>query len=270
MESEKGKLSSEQYEEILDILRTRFEKNMVCYEGIEWENLKRKLENNKEKLWSIYEMERTGGEPDVIIYKDIAEHIFFDCSAESPKGRRSVFSDRAARELKDSLNNWYIKSRKGALMFVELKEFELNINKHFKIALNEIVYITIEGEVMYKLAPINKSGEKNEEVTRNPRPIEVKAGENYKLLVKFENGALKIVNVEELLKLPSYAKLKNDEFFKQAKVEKKTVYWDDEIYIDPDYLYENGIEVNELLMASENTLSKDWLDILEEKAWEDL
>ncbi|MFC5602233.1 DUF4256 domain-containing protein [Sporosarcina koreensis] len=92
-------LSTEQREEILGVLKARFEKHMDRHEGIEWAKVEAKLEANPEKLWSLNEMESTGGEPDVVGYdveKD--EYVFFDCSAESPKGRRSVCYDREALE----------------------------------------------------------------------------------------------------------------------------------------------------------------------------
>ncbi|WP_318505785.1 DUF4256 domain-containing protein [Bacillus sp. T3] len=99
MKNEKRKLSPEQREEILGILKARFEKNMNRHKGLEWANVQAKLETNTEKLWSLNEMERTGGEPDVIGYDKMTdEYIFYDCSAESPKGRRSVCYDREALE----------------------------------------------------------------------------------------------------------------------------------------------------------------------------
>jgi hypothetical protein len=80
---------------LLKILKTRFEKNMQRHEGLEWRNLQAKLEADTKKLWSLSEMERTGGEPDVVAYDpDSKDYIFFDCSAESPAGRRSVCYDR--------------------------------------------------------------------------------------------------------------------------------------------------------------------------------
>jgi hypothetical protein len=93
----KKKLSTEQSEELLSTLKVRFEKNMNRHKGIEWSNVKKKLESNAEKLWSINEMERTGGEPDVVGQdKKTGEFIFYDCSAESPNGRRSICYDREA------------------------------------------------------------------------------------------------------------------------------------------------------------------------------
>lgn len=99
MKNGKSQLSPEQQEELLKILKTRFEKNMNRHNGLEWAKVQAKLETNTEKLWSLYEMERTGGEPDVVGFdKEIGEFIFYDCSPESPKGRRSVCYDREALE----------------------------------------------------------------------------------------------------------------------------------------------------------------------------
>ncbi|ULT57886.1 DUF4256 domain-containing protein [Neobacillus drentensis] len=99
MENDKRKLSPEQQEEILKTLKARFEKNMNRHNGLEWAKVQTKLETNTEKLWSLNEMEKTGGEPDVVAYDIKAdEYIFYDCSAESPKGRRSVCYDREALE----------------------------------------------------------------------------------------------------------------------------------------------------------------------------
>ncbi|WP_295713599.1 DUF4256 domain-containing protein [Mucilaginibacter sp.] len=95
----KPKLSSEQSEELLKVLKARFEKNMSRHQGLEWASVQAKLEANSEKLWSLNEMEQTGGEPDVVDHdKKSGEYIFYDCSAESPKGRRSLCYDREAHE----------------------------------------------------------------------------------------------------------------------------------------------------------------------------
>ncbi|UOR12677.1 DUF4256 domain-containing protein [Halobacillus amylolyticus] len=97
--SNKKELSLEQREELLKVLKARFEKNMNRHKGLEWAKVQAKLDDNIEKLWSLNEMERTGGEPDVVDYdKNKGEYIFYDCSAESPKGRRSVCYDREALE----------------------------------------------------------------------------------------------------------------------------------------------------------------------------
>ncbi|MEH7109368.1 DUF4256 domain-containing protein [Bacillus sp. JJ1764] len=99
MNKETKMLSLEQSKEILNTLKARFEKNMNRHKGLEWDKVQAKLEANTEKLWSLYEMERTGGEPDVIgLDKQTDEYIFCDCTAESPKGRRSVCYDREALE----------------------------------------------------------------------------------------------------------------------------------------------------------------------------
>ena len=96
---DKKDFSPEQREELLGALKARFEKNMNRHEGLEWAKVQAKLEANAEKLWSLNEMERTGGEPDVVGHdKKTGEYIFYDCSAESPKGRRSACYDREALE----------------------------------------------------------------------------------------------------------------------------------------------------------------------------
>jgi hypothetical protein len=92
-------MKAEQREELLRALKARFEENMNRHNGLEWVKVQEKLEANTEKLWSLNEMERTGGEPDVVGHdKKTGEYIFYDCSAESPKGRRSVCYDREALE----------------------------------------------------------------------------------------------------------------------------------------------------------------------------
>jgi hypothetical protein len=97
--SNKKKLSAAQQKELLHILKTRFEKNMNRHKGLDWAKLQSKLEKNEEKLWSLEEMESTGGEPDVVGYdKKTGEYIFYDCAAESPAGRRSVCFDQEALE----------------------------------------------------------------------------------------------------------------------------------------------------------------------------
>lgn len=95
----KRELSPEQREELLQTLKARFEKNMSRHPGLEWIDVQAKLEANPEKLWSLHEMEETGGEPDVVGHDGkTGEYLFYDCSAESPKGRRSVCYDREALE----------------------------------------------------------------------------------------------------------------------------------------------------------------------------
>jgi hypothetical protein len=95
----KKDLSSKEREELLKALRARFEKNMNRHKGLEWAKVQARLEASAEKIWSLNEMERTGGEPDVVGFdKKAGEFIFYDCSAESPNGRRSVCYDGAALE----------------------------------------------------------------------------------------------------------------------------------------------------------------------------
>src|SRR6266567_3705105 len=97
MNSNKKALSPGQREELLKALKVRFEKNMSRHKGLEWAKVQAKLEANAEKLWSLNEMERTGGEPDAVgLDKKTGEYIFFDCSAQSPKGRTSFCYDREA------------------------------------------------------------------------------------------------------------------------------------------------------------------------------
>src|SRR2546425_5755424 len=99
IKSNEKELSPEQREELLRALKARFEKNMDRHKGLEWAKVQAKVEVNTEKLWSLKEMERTGGEPDVVGHdKKTGEYIFYDCSAESPKGRRSVCYDREGLE----------------------------------------------------------------------------------------------------------------------------------------------------------------------------
>src|SRR5687767_11067280 len=97
MTSTKKKLSADERDALLKMMKARFEKNMNRHKGLEWSKVQAKLEAKAEKLWSLNEMEITGGEPDVVGYdKKTGEYIFYDCSAESPKGRRSVCYDHEA------------------------------------------------------------------------------------------------------------------------------------------------------------------------------
>ena len=120
MNNKKG-LSPEQRKELLGALKVRFEKNMDRHEGLAWAQVQGKLEANADKLWSLSEMERTGGEPDVVGHREKGgEFVFYDCSPESPKGRRNVCYDREALESrkehkpKDSAMNM------AAIMGIEL------------------------------------------------------------------------------------------------------------------------------------------------------
>lgn len=99
IKSNKNKLSSARQKELIDILKIRFEKNMSRHKSLDWPAVQAKLEANPEKLWSLNEMEITGGEPDVVGYdKKTDEYTFYDCSPESPKGRRSICYDHEALE----------------------------------------------------------------------------------------------------------------------------------------------------------------------------
>jgi hypothetical protein len=99
MKGAKKEWLAKQREELLETLRTRFEKNMHRHKGVEWAKVQAKLEAKPEKLWSLHEMDMTGGEPDVVGQdKKTGEYIFFDCSAETPKGRVSVCYDREGWE----------------------------------------------------------------------------------------------------------------------------------------------------------------------------
>ncbi len=95
----KKDLSSQQRVELLEILKSRFAKNINRHKGVEWDKVQAKLEADAAKLWSLNQMELTGGEPDVVDYNDkTGEYVFYDCSAESPKGRRSLCYDREAHQ----------------------------------------------------------------------------------------------------------------------------------------------------------------------------
>lgn len=97
MKSNAMKLTPEQREQLLRILKDRFEEHMNRHQGVDWTKVQAKLDANAEKLWSLGEMERTGGEPDVVGYdKKKNEYVFYDCSEESPKDRRSLCYDREA------------------------------------------------------------------------------------------------------------------------------------------------------------------------------
>ena len=126
----KKELSPEQREEIIRVLKARFEKNMNRHKGLEWAKLQEKLEDNTEKLWSLNEMEKTGGEPDVVgLDKKRGEYIYYDCSEESPKGRRSVCYDRDAlesrKEYKPGNNAMDMAVAMGIELLTEEQYFEL-------------------------------------------------------------------------------------------------------------------------------------------------
>lgn len=94
---EKAILKPQQIEELIQVLKERFESHMARHKGLEWTKVEEKLKDNTDKLWSLFQMEETGGEPDVVGY-DNSLYIFYDCSSESPKGRRSVCYDNEALE----------------------------------------------------------------------------------------------------------------------------------------------------------------------------
>jgi len=97
VKSNKKELSAKQSQELLKVLQARFEKNMNRHKGLAWAEVQAKLDTNPEKLWSLSEMERTGGEPDIVSHnKKTGEYIFYDCAPESPKDRRSLCYDREA------------------------------------------------------------------------------------------------------------------------------------------------------------------------------
>ena len=120
MENRK-ELSSGQRDELIKVLKTRFEKNMSRHQGLEWAKVQVKLEAITEKLWSLNEMETTGGEPDVVGRDEkTGEYIFCDCSAESPKGRRSVCYDREALESRKEFKPGNSATDMAAAMGIEL------------------------------------------------------------------------------------------------------------------------------------------------------
>lgn len=121
MKNDKKQLSQEQTNELLNTLKSRFEKNMGRHKGLEWSKIQVKLEADPEKLWVLDEMEVTGGEPDVVGYdKKSDEYIFFDCSAETPKDRRSLCYDRAAWDARKANKPEGTAMDKAAEMGIEL------------------------------------------------------------------------------------------------------------------------------------------------------
>src|SRR5579872_7468329 len=117
----KRELSSKQRGELLGTLKGRFEKNQNRHKGLEWAKVQARLETNAGKLWSLNEMELTGGEPDVVDYdKNTGQFIFYDCSAESPKGRRSVCYDHEALEARKEHKPANSATAMAAAMGIEL------------------------------------------------------------------------------------------------------------------------------------------------------
>ncbi|HEU4983648.1 MAG TPA: DUF4256 domain-containing protein [Acidobacteriaceae bacterium] len=124
----KKTLSEEQREELLVILKARFEENKGRHKGLEWAKVRARLEANPEKLWSLSEMEKSGGEPDVVgLDKKTGEYIFYDCSAESPKGRRSICYDREALNARKEF-----KPRTSAVEMATAMGFELLTEEQYR------------------------------------------------------------------------------------------------------------------------------------------
>jgi Protein of unknown function (DUF4256) len=128
--SNKKELSQKQREELFRALKARFEKNLNRHKGLDWAKVQAKLEANAEKLWSLNEMERTGGEPDVVGHdKKSGEYVFYDCSAESPKGRTSFCYDREAldsrKEHKPKNSVMDMAAAMGIELLTEEQYFEL-------------------------------------------------------------------------------------------------------------------------------------------------
>lgn len=143
--SEPKQLLPDQREELLTALKTRFEKNMNRHQGLEWDKVQAKLEDQAEKLWSLHEMERTGGEPDVAGYDaETDEYIYYDCSAESPKGRRSICYDREAlesrKEHKPQNSAIEMASEMGIEILTEVQYRELQTKGHFDLKTSSWVY----------------------------------------------------------------------------------------------------------------------------------
>ena len=119
--SNKNELPPKQREELLTALKARFEKNMTRHKGLEWAKVRARLEANTQKLWSLNEMERTGGEPDVVGHdQKTGEYLFYDCSAESPKGRTSVCYDREGLDSRKEHKPKNIALDMAAAMGIEL------------------------------------------------------------------------------------------------------------------------------------------------------
>jgi hypothetical protein len=124
----KKELSAEQLRELLRTLKTRFEKNMKRHKGLSWTKVQERLETRAAKLWSLNEMERTGGEPDVAgLDKKTGEYIFYDCSAESPKGRRSICYDHEALEKRKEH-----KPENSAIQMAEDMVIEILTEEHYR------------------------------------------------------------------------------------------------------------------------------------------
>jgi hypothetical protein len=127
MQRKKG-MNAKQREQLLRALKARFEKNMNRHKGLAWAKVQAKLEADPEKLWSLNEMERTGGEPDVVGYdKRKGEYVFYDCSAESPKGRRSICYDREGQEARKAF-----RPKDNAIDMAAAMGIELLTEEHYR------------------------------------------------------------------------------------------------------------------------------------------
>jgi len=149
MNTTKKKLSAEQIKELLSALKTRFEKNMNRHKGLQWSDVHARLEVNPAKLWSLNEMEETGGEPDVVTFdKKTGEFIFYDCAAESPKGRRSLCYDRQAwesrKENKPDNNAMDVAADMGIELLLEEQYRELQQLGNFDLKTSSWVKTPIE------------------------------------------------------------------------------------------------------------------------------
>ncbi|RIA10868.1 uncharacterized protein DUF4256 [Flavobacteriaceae bacterium MAR_2010_72] len=121
-------LSSKQREELLQTLKLRFETHMHRHKQINWTDIQTRLQANMDKLWSLQEMERTGGEPDVVDYdKETGSYIFYDCSAESPKGRRSLCYDKQAQDSRKKF-----KPKNNAMDMAKAMGIELLTEEHYR------------------------------------------------------------------------------------------------------------------------------------------
>ena len=126
--SDKKELSVQEQQDLLTILQKRFENNMKRHENLEWSKIETKLHTNPEKLWSLNEMERTGGEPDIVSYdKKTDEYVFYDCSAESPKDRRSICYDFEGQESRKEH-----KPENNAIDMAELMGIELLTEEQYR------------------------------------------------------------------------------------------------------------------------------------------
>ena len=147
-------LSATQQQELLGTLKTRFEKNMQRHAGIEWAGLQTKLETHPEKLWSLHEMERTGGEPDLVAYDPgTGEYIFFDCSAETPKDRRNLCYDHQALESRKEF-----KPGDNALDMAETLGIEILTEEQYRHLQTLGAFDTKTSSWLQTPAPIRKLG----------------------------------------------------------------------------------------------------------------